>query len=363
MNLTIGKIIKEHRTKRGLSQEKLAEYLGISPQSVSKWERAEGYPDITILIPLAEFFGISLDVLMGRENERIEMKIQSILSRLEHNRHAGDHAANKQLASEAYGEFPLDFRIVRWYILALLDVEDINTNKEEIEKLCNYIMEECTEETIRYDAISFLMELYSRCEEYERAMSYTKMLPDMQTCQEFAACMIYPRDDERDFHAAATFIEGAMERMLWLACCIAHHRPSLTRAERIQILEQACTIVRAAYPDFDCGICHSPTSDIYLLLFVFYSEENQTARALAALREAFRHAKAIDDCENDVIRHTSPLLKGHIYDMNTTWSGNTGTSVGWVLERLANQYAFPVYQDHEEYQALLDTYRLFTRCS
>lgn len=362
MNLTIGKIIKELRTKRGLSQEKLAEYLGIAPQSVSKWERAEGYPDITILIPLAEFFGVSLDVLMGRDTEQKELKIQRILARLEHNRHAGDHAANKQLATEAYGEFPLDFRIVRWYILSLLDIEDIHVNKTEIEKLCRYILGECTEDSIRYDTIGFLMELYSRCGEYERAMSYTQMLPDMQMCQEFAACMMYPENDERDFHASATFIEGAMERVIWLACRIAHYRPSLTRAERIQILEQTCAVVRAVYPDFDCGICHSAASDVYVLLFKFYSEENQTERALAALREAFRHAKAVDDIENEVICHTSPLLKGHTFDMNNTWSGSTGTSVGWVITRLTDSYEFPVYQDHSEYRALLDEYRPFTRC-
>ena len=39
MNLTIGKIIKDLRTKRGMSQEKLAEHLNMAPQSVSKWER------------------------------------------------------------------------------------------------------------------------------------------------------------------------------------------------------------------------------------------------------------------------------------------------------------------------------------
>lgn len=362
MNLTIGKMIRELRAKRGLSQEKLAEYLGIAPQSVSKWERAEGYPDITILIPLAEFFGVSLDVLMGRDTEQRELKIQGILARLEHNRHAGDHAANKQLAKEAYGEFPLDFRIVRWYILSLLDVEDVHVNKAEIEKLCQYILGECTEDTIRYDTIGFLMELYSRCGEYERALSYTKKLPDMQMCREFAACMMYPKDDERDFHASATFIEGAMERVIWLAGHIAHYRSSLTRAERIQILEQICTVVRAVYPDFDCGICHATVSDVYFLLFVFYSEEMQTERAIAALREAFRHAKAVDDIENDVICHTSPLLKGHTFDMKSTWNGSTGTSVGWIITLLNDQYAFPMYQEHAEYRALLNEYKHFTRC-
>ena len=64
MTLSFGHTIKELRIKRGLSQEKLAEHLGVAPQSISKWERNEGYPDITFLIPLAEFFDVSLDTLM-----------------------------------------------------------------------------------------------------------------------------------------------------------------------------------------------------------------------------------------------------------------------------------------------------------
>ena len=113
MNLTIGKIIKDLRTKRGMSQEKLAEHLNMAPQSVSKWERGEAYPDITTLIPLAEFFDVSLDVLMGRDQEKNEMKIQEILSHLDHLRHVGDHETGGQLARDAYREFPFDLMSLR----------------------------------------------------------------------------------------------------------------------------------------------------------------------------------------------------------------------------------------------------------
>ena len=80
MTLSFGNTIKDLRIKRGLSQEKLAEHLGVAPQSISKWERNEGYPDITFLIPLAEFFDVTLDTLMERDESKKELKIQNILS-------------------------------------------------------------------------------------------------------------------------------------------------------------------------------------------------------------------------------------------------------------------------------------------
>jgi len=67
MNINIGENIKNLRKRKEITQEELAEYLGISFQSISKWERGEGFPDITMLPDLADFFNISIDELVGAE--------------------------------------------------------------------------------------------------------------------------------------------------------------------------------------------------------------------------------------------------------------------------------------------------------
>ncbi len=357
MNLTIGKVIRELRTKRGMSQEKLAEHMGVAPQSVSKWERGEGYPDITFLIPLAEFFDVPLDVLMGRDEEKTEMRIQEIVARLKKYNHLGDHETKNKLAREAYREHPFDFRIILWYISALFDVEDIQINKSEISNLCHYVIHVCTEDKYRYEAITSLAELYSQCGEYDLAMKCAKLLPDMQACREFASCCLYPDGDERDFHAIATFIENAMERMLWLTCRMAVQRTALKQEERICILEQMRLAANTLYPNFDFGLCHSSMEDICLVLFRLYSEEGQTEKALCALEEAFRHGKALDDCGHGVITYTSPLMRGHTFDMSNTWDGSKCNSVWWLFERLRDSCHFVIYDEDEQYQQLLDAYR------
>lgn len=65
MHLLIGENIKRMRRERDLTQEEMATHLGISFQSISKWERGDGYPDITMLPALANYFGISIDELLG----------------------------------------------------------------------------------------------------------------------------------------------------------------------------------------------------------------------------------------------------------------------------------------------------------
>ena len=74
-----GKKIRQLRFKAGMTQEQLAEKLGIGPQSVSKWENAVPMPDITTLPMLAEIFGVSIDDLFGLTAEQRVNRIERSL--------------------------------------------------------------------------------------------------------------------------------------------------------------------------------------------------------------------------------------------------------------------------------------------
>ncbi|MGN1105358.1 MAG: helix-turn-helix domain-containing protein [Huintestinicola sp.] len=68
MSIVISDIIRKLRTEMGISQEKLAEQMGISVQAVSKWENGLSCPDISLLPGLGDFFGVTVDYLLtGRE--------------------------------------------------------------------------------------------------------------------------------------------------------------------------------------------------------------------------------------------------------------------------------------------------------
>lgn len=61
MNIKIGAKIKSLRKRDGVTQEKLADALGVTAQAVSKWESEIGYPDLEYLTPIANFFNITID--------------------------------------------------------------------------------------------------------------------------------------------------------------------------------------------------------------------------------------------------------------------------------------------------------------
>lgn len=68
--MTFAQKLKELRTKAGMSQEKLAEKVGVSRQAITKWETDKGAPDMDNLMAISDLFGVSVDELLGREARR-----------------------------------------------------------------------------------------------------------------------------------------------------------------------------------------------------------------------------------------------------------------------------------------------------
>lgn len=80
MNMDIGSAIKKLRMDRKITQEEVAEYLGISFQAVSKWETGTTMPDITLLPKIADFFGVRIDDLFSVDHEDELKRIEESLA-------------------------------------------------------------------------------------------------------------------------------------------------------------------------------------------------------------------------------------------------------------------------------------------
>ena len=80
--LGIGGFIAARRKERGLTQEELADYLGVSKPAVSKWESGQTYPDIMLLPVLAAFFNTTVDALLGYEAQMTKGDIRKLYERM-----------------------------------------------------------------------------------------------------------------------------------------------------------------------------------------------------------------------------------------------------------------------------------------
>ena len=90
--------IKKLRKQKDLTQEQLAEYMGISPQAVSRWETGASCPDISALPQLAELFGLTIDELLGVNEKKKRREINAIIAQAE-------EMINKNITAEPIIEY------------------------------------------------------------------------------------------------------------------------------------------------------------------------------------------------------------------------------------------------------------------
>ncbi len=68
--MSFGSTIKQLRKKKGYTQDQLANLLNVTPQAISRWENNSAMPDISLLIPIANVFSVSIDTLLGVDVEK-----------------------------------------------------------------------------------------------------------------------------------------------------------------------------------------------------------------------------------------------------------------------------------------------------
>ena len=62
-----GALIAQKRKEQNLTQQQLADLLGVTNKAVSKWETGDGFPDVSLLLPLAQALGVTADTLLKGE--------------------------------------------------------------------------------------------------------------------------------------------------------------------------------------------------------------------------------------------------------------------------------------------------------
>ena len=76
--MNIGLIIRKLRVSKKMSQEELANQLGVSPQAVSRWENGKTYPDISLLSSIALLFNVTIDYLLCGDENLINKQIDEV---------------------------------------------------------------------------------------------------------------------------------------------------------------------------------------------------------------------------------------------------------------------------------------------
>lgn len=177
--MQIGEVIRKYRKEKNLTQEEVANRLGVTAPAVNKWENGNTMPDITLLAPIARLLGITLDTLLSFREELTREEISNLIREADARlgRDKENFADTFRWAKEQMEAYPnseeliLSLAVVLHARLRMFEISDEEGYAEYIEKW--YIRAlDSREEEIRYRAADSLFAFYMCREQYEQAERY-----------------------------------------------------------------------------------------------------------------------------------------------------------------------------------------------
>ncbi|MBE6756047.1 MAG: helix-turn-helix transcriptional regulator [Ruminococcaceae bacterium] len=210
MKLSIGENIKFLRKQKDITQEQLAEMLGISAQSVSRWESGICYPDMELLPEISKIFEITADKLLGVDDIAENKKVDEYLERFQRAINKGKIEECIDIAREGVAEYPNNYMLLDKLMYALFgstdnsgNIPDWEDNMEkydaEITALGERIMRYCPDQNIRLKATARLAFNHILHGRKEIGRKIYETLPPMELCREMHIWWALEKSEELAF--------------------------------------------------------------------------------------------------------------------------------------------------------------------
>lgn len=302
--------LKELRTSRNMTQEMVADQLGVSSQTVSKWERGLLSPDIALLPKIALLFKCSIDSLFdmelawGIEHRReFEAKIHELYVKKDWNGVYQAWICEIELNPDYYANYP----DVMLHVLRkkLFDNEHI----EKMISLADHAEKCCTDDDIRNEIYRFMLQICSRANGQkfiEKSKYYYKKLPMLRHSREVYAKFVMNSDD---YHSQ---MKKNIIYLIDLAECSVRQLilPNMTSKEKLFYYKKAAALYETVLDDKYAGFYDPPLLSNYHEIAILYVQLGNTEEAhkyVNRILAAFEKHMNDDDKENksDLLYSTS----------------------------------------------------------
>lgn len=336
MQLDLGTKIRQLRRRDGRTQEALADALGVTPQAVSRWESGGSYPDMNLIPPIANYFGVTIDELFGYTNER-DKKVDILVSRIcEMNRQNNGVDRNMDeciaLAREAMAEFPGNEKITlclasilytAGYVrygehhltdedgYSIYDAERHRSYPEWREAVSLYenALSSLENSPPRYEAVAALSQLYLNLGEHDKALALAESAPDIWESRDFLR--IYAFDGKQQVQAYGEALLKTVHSCAALIIqCVMAYGQNMTAPEKEQSISGAIKLFDHVCPDGNYGRYHAFVSRMNMLLSVYLWQNGKHDEAFDALNQALTHFQKYEKMRSSGrFSYTAPLVR------------------------------------------------------
>lgn len=304
--------LRKLRKEKNMTQEELAKFLSVSYQTISKWENAGGYPDVSLLPRIATFFEISIDELLGVTESKKEVRLKDIHAQWEQNNCKNNHEDNIVLLRQAITIFPGDYLLLAELVVSLEHLADLTKDAaayNEAIEISNRILKFCTDRSICNAIQSNLCFLHGKLGDKRRAIEMADSLPSLTKSREITRLLVLDGENK---------VCAAQEVLAFGAWSIHYATQSLassehyTTDEKLLLLDRCAAAFEALCPEQFSLRIHTEFENrltkIRLLL-----AEGREAEAVACAEEALQSVQI----EHIKAYHTSiafDMLSEHTLD-------------------------------------------------
>lgn len=363
--LKIGTVIKQLRQEQGITQEKLADHLGLSAQSISKWENGLSYPDITLIPAIALFFNVSTDELFSLNHSIDSQRLIAYEKNYQQLRAQGAIREQIVLCRQMLLDYPRNYTVMQHLADALMSCYlGLDENRqvaldhhylEEAIKIYEHILNNCLDQNLRLLATQSLCQYYPELGQTEKALSLVCTLPSISGCKDILLEDILSGQD--CIHQEQLNILQLTDRVaeLLIRLCFTKHKciPDLPIDQRIQFIHTSNQLYHLMIPDANYLYFHARLAWNYRRLAELYLIKKEPTQALAQLQLAFEHALAYDQLP-DQANYTSPFISSCAYDKKELAKNWNGSECQMLYYRLTTHGTFDDLQDNPAFQVLVD---------
>ena len=332
MNVIIGEKIKALRKRDDITQERLAEVLGVTNQAVSKWESGNSYPDIEYISPIANIFNVTIDYLFDHDTAEKAKKIEEYFEQYETHKRINQPLNDEriELMRHALAEFPAEEKLLVKLAEALFNkwlsnglnyltkdgytYPDFKWHKsldswEESMKISEGLLASSTDDAIRAKCRYYLAMIYGRTNEKEKLLAIVEKFDSIWCSKEnILHFTLFGEEGIKNNQQYLVSLLGMLGNLFFLT---PEFTNTDTRAEQYGILISMWKFIFRG----DYGAYNSRMASLYSE----YAEalyQTKPDEAVKAFEQAFAHAKMIEmlDSEEGEKTYTSPYVNRLTYN-------------------------------------------------
>ncbi len=327
--IKIGEKIRLLRKKNDVTQDKLAERLGVTPQAVSRWESGVCYPDMNYLPAIADYFSVSMDELLCYTGAGKAAKVAEYLEEVERLLDRDKVTDALEVLRSAMAEIPSDYSlmleaagVLSLYAGLLAEAGSgerveaaVSAALNEAVSLCRRILDDCTDDHLRDETKKTLCDIYAhQLDDLPRAEEIANQLHGMGVSREIIRATMLTGD--LAFNQAQKNLILFADNIWWhlynLACVPDISGDRYSVAEKIAILQKGIDLFEVIFDDAPLFYADR-LANSYRQLAMFYLSAGRAAEGLECFVKMADYAVAFDN-RPDTDTYRSVIINRVSYD-------------------------------------------------